>query len=101
MPYVLHANRSAIEPKITELARYLDLKDPSFDAFFDWVVNLRAEIGIAPRLLDIGIDDSDAKLIGEEGRGRPHRRTNPITFSPAQYSALFRNAVNGEFNAIV
>ena len=25
MPYVLQANRSAIEPKIIELARYLDL----------------------------------------------------------------------------
>ncbi|WP_435218166.1 iron-containing alcohol dehydrogenase [Luminiphilus sp. nBUS_07] len=100
MPYVLHANRSAIEPKITELARYLNLKDPSFDAFFDWVVNLRTEIGIAPRLLDIGIDDSDAELIGEEAAVDPTAATNPIAFSPAQYSALFRNAVNGEFNAI-
>ena len=77
MPYVLHANRSAIEPKITELARYLDLKDPSFDTFFNWVLELRAEIGIAPRLLDIGIDDSDAELIGEEAAVDPHRRHQP------------------------
>jgi alcohol dehydrogenase class IV len=80
MPYVLHANRSAIEPKITELARYLDLKDPSFDAFFDWVLNLRTEIGIAPRLLDIGIDDSDAEAYWRRGRGRPHRRNQPHCF---------------------
>ena len=76
------------------------MKDPSFDAFFDWVLNLRTEIGIAPLLLDIGIDDSDAKLIGEEAAVDPTAATNPIAFSPAQYSALFRNAVNGEFNPI-
>ena len=40
------------------------------------------------------------ELIGEEAAVDPTAATNPITFSPAQYSALFRNAVNGEFNPI-
>ena len=37
MPYVLVFNRTAIEDKITALARYLDLPDPSFQAVVDWV----------------------------------------------------------------
>ncbi len=46
MPYVLVFNRPAIETKMTALARYLDLPDPSFLGVLDWILSLREEIGI-------------------------------------------------------
>ena len=41
MPYVLRANQSVIASRIGLLARYLELPDPSFDSFLDWVLEMR------------------------------------------------------------
>ena len=95
MPYVLQANRSATAGKLTGLARALDFANPSFDAFFERVLLLREEIGIPKRLCDIGIDASEAILVGERAVVDPTATTNPIAFTAEQYSALFRDAVEG------
>ncbi|MEE8534339.1 MAG: iron-containing alcohol dehydrogenase, partial [Alphaproteobacteria bacterium] len=57
MPYVLDFNRAAIEERLTALARYLDLADPSFDAVKSWVLGLRRDLGIAHTLADLGVRD--------------------------------------------
>jgi len=95
MPYVLQANRSAIAGKLTDLARALDIANPSFDAFFELVMVLRGQIEIPERLLDIGIDATESVLIGELAVLDPPAATNPVTFSAGQYSALFCDAVEG------
>jgi len=95
MPYVLQANRSAIAGKLTDLARALDIANPSFDAFFERVMVLREQIEIPERLLDIGIDANESVLIGELAVLDPPAATNPVAFSAGQYSALFRDAVEG------
>ena len=100
MPYVLHANRSALDTKLQSLARALDLANPGFDSFLKWVLALRTEIGIPPCLRDIGIDTSEADFIGERAAEDPPAATNPISFTALQYSALFRNAVDGEFHDV-
>ena len=46
MPYVLAWNRRAIDDKMVRLAAYLGLQRQSFDGFLDWVLQLRADIGI-------------------------------------------------------
>ena len=43
-------------------ARYLELPDPSFDSFLDWVLEMRA--GIPHTLTQIGIDAKEAERIG-------------------------------------
>ncbi|GIT49489.1 MAG: hypothetical protein Ct9H300mP14_14170 [Gammaproteobacteria bacterium] len=40
MPYVLKANRPAIESRIERLGRYIGLSDTGFDSFMDWVLSL-------------------------------------------------------------
>ena len=99
MPYVLQANRSAIAGKLTDLARALDIANPSFDAFFERVMVLRGQIEIPERLLDIGIDATESVLIGELAVLDPPAATNPVTFSAGQYSALFRDAVEGNLTS--
>ncbi len=95
MPYVLQANRSAIEDRITSLSRYLNLPQPSFAAFLEWILALREEIGIPHTLSAIGIDDAQAELVARMAVVDGSSASNPIAFSQAEYAQIFRNAVVG------
>lgn len=95
MPYVLAANRPEIDPILTRCARYLDLAQPDADGLLQWVLMLRQRLQIPDTLSAIGIDDQHAQQIGEAARQDPSAATNPQPFSAAEYSALFRQAVQG------
>ncbi|MDA9981823.1 iron-containing alcohol dehydrogenase [Gammaproteobacteria bacterium] len=95
MPYVLLANRTAIEDRIVRLSRYLDLADTSFDGFVNWVVRLREQIGIPNDLAALGIDDDQLRTIGSMAVQDPTAATNPIQFSAAEYTALVSRALSG------
>ena len=94
MPYVLMANRVAIEQPIARLARYLEL-EPDFDSFLQWVMDLRAQINIPNDLSQIGIDDARVDEIGEMAVADPTAGTNPIQFDAARYSKIATKAVKG------
>ncbi len=94
MPYVLVANRSAIEKPVARLSRYLGLEE-GFDSFLKWIMALRSEVNIPNTLRDIGIDDTRAAEIGEMAEADPSAGTNPIQFDAAAYTAIAINAVNG------
>lgn len=95
MPYVLQANRSAIEEPMARLARYLDLPKGGFDGVLDWVLSLRDGVGIPNRLADIGIDDQQVERVGKMAADDPSAGSNPIAFDAAQYSYLFVKALEG------
>ncbi len=94
MPYVLKANYSAIKDRIPRLARYLDL-DPSFDAFLNWVLSIREEIGIHHQLSAIIPEDSRLTEIGEMAVVDPSAGTNPILHDAKAYAEIARSAYNG------
>ena len=95
MPYVLIANRQAIEPRIIHLARSVDIPNASFDSFLEWVLALRETVSIPQNLEDLGIDDNQADLIGKMAEVDPSGGTNPILFDASQYQSIFMNALNG------
>jgi alcohol dehydrogenase class IV len=95
MPYVLKANQSVIEERISRLARYLDL-DPSFDAFMDWILTLRKEVGIHHKLSAIIPDDSRLSEIGEMAVLDGAAGTNPILYDAVEYTKIASNAFHGE-----
>ena len=95
MPYVLIANRQAIEPRISHLARSIDIPNASFDSFLEWVLALRETVSIPQNLEDLGIDDNQADLIGKMAEVDPSGGTNPILFDASQYQSIFMNALNG------
>ena len=95
MPYVLTANRSAIEDRIGRLSRYLDLPVPGFDGFLDWILELRGRIGIPNDLAALGIDGGEAEKIGRMAVEDPSAGTNPIQFSAGEYTALLSRAIEG------
>jgi len=96
MPYVLKANRAVINDRVTSLARYLDLPQPSFDAFLGWVLSLREQIGIPHTLAGIGIDAAHAERIARMAVADASAATNPIEFSEHEYAEILCNAVTGQ-----
>ncbi|MFT5758726.1 MAG: alcohol dehydrogenase class IV [Alteromonadaceae bacterium] len=96
MPYVLKANRSAIEPRIERLSRYLELEDSSFDGFIRWIVTLRAELEIPHSLGETGIDIAQIEKIGQMAVNDGAAAGNPILFTAQQYSVICLAAINGE-----
>ena len=95
MPYVLKANREAIEERLARAADYLGLENGGFDGFLQWVLELRSGLEIPHSLTDIDIDDREAERIGEMAVADPSAGGNPIPFDAEAYSRIFRDAVHG------
>ncbi|WP_110970471.1 iron-containing alcohol dehydrogenase [Pseudomonas huaxiensis] len=97
LPYVLLANRSAIESDAARLARYLELDDASFDGLLPWVLELRGRVGIPDTLAELGLTGEDAALIGELALADiSSSETNALPLTAADYSRIYRNAVVGK-----
>jgi hypothetical protein len=94
MPYVLKANRSAIESTIEDASRYLNISG-GYGGFVDWVLELRQTVATPHTLNDIGIDDQRMDEIGEMAVADPSAGTNPIQLTAAEYTDIGRCAVAG------
>ncbi len=95
MPYVLKANRSKIESRIERLSKYMAFKEPGFDAFLNWVVSFREELGIPHTLASIDIDIEQAETVADMAVADPSAGGNPISFNAGEYKEIFINAVQG------
>jgi len=96
MPYVLTANFSAIQEPLSRLARYLDIKNADAAGAIEWILELRKTLGIPHTLRELGIDDQQIERVGTLAVADPSASTNPIRYSPEEYSAIFERALNGE-----
>ncbi len=96
MPYVLVFNRAEIEEKLTALARYLNLANPSFDSVLQWVLELRQRIGIPNTLNDIGVTEEHIETLAPMAEKDPSGATNPVTLDTQKLTALFGKAIRGE-----
>ncbi|HEY1561045.1 MAG TPA: iron-containing alcohol dehydrogenase [Caulobacteraceae bacterium] len=99
MPYVLVANRPAIEADAAWLAGCLGL-DASFEALTAWVVDLRRAIAIPATLADVGVPGDAAAEIARMAVEDASAATNPIAFTQAQYGDLFAHAWRGDLSPI-
>jgi alcohol dehydrogenase class IV len=93
MPYILMANRCAIEADAAYLARCLGLE--GFEGLLDWILGLRREVGIPHDLAAAGIDSGERERIGAMAVADPSAGGNPIAFSAEEYAKLFAHAVEG------
>jgi alcohol dehydrogenase class IV len=95
MPYVLAFNRPAIEEKMTTLAAYIGMPNPSFQTVLDWVLELRRTLGIPNTLADLGvtedrIDELTAKAVVDPAGG-----CNPVPLNESNLAQLYRDAIDG------
>lgn len=88
MPAVLRFNRPAIEDRIAAAAAYLDIAG-GFDGFLDWVLALRAELGIPDRLAEMGIGDDRFDEMAEMAVVDPTMGGNPVPLTVEAARALF------------
>ncbi len=95
MPYVLVSNQTVISGKLTRLCLYLEIDNPGFNSFLEWILELREALGIVHTLQDIDIDTENAALIGKMAHNDPSAGGNPLNFSTEQYKQIFVNAVKG------
>jgi alcohol dehydrogenase class IV len=94
MPYVLAFNRAAIEGKISRLAAFIGLK-ASFAAFLDWVLALRAELGVPHTLAGLRIDDRQFDRMSEMAPLDPTAGGNPLPVDAAICRRLYEQAYVG------
>jgi alcohol dehydrogenase class IV len=95
MPYVLKANHSEINRRITRLASYMGMANADFDGFMNWVLELRHQLTIPHTLAEIDIDEERAETIARMAIEDPSAGGNPIQFTAAEYHNIFSQAVNG------
>lgn len=95
MPYVLEFNRPVIENRLSRLAAWLELPNPSFAAVMDWILEMRSQFKIPETLAGLGIDDSRTDEIADMAAADPSTPTNPIQAGAAEMKQIFLNALNG------
>jgi len=95
MPYVLTFNCDSIEDRLTALARYLDLPNPSADAVIAWVLDLRKRIGIPHTLSELGVDTSHINQFSAMALIDPSTATNPVTMTQEGFEQLYDNSITG------
>jgi alcohol dehydrogenase class IV len=95
MPYVLAYNRPAIEDRIRRLAAYLELQDPGFDSFMQFVLELRRKAGSPHTLPELGVDDRQAERIADMAVLDPSAGGNPVPLDKAGAARIFAAAYRG------
>jgi len=100
MPYVLEFNRQAIDQKMTRLAAWLGLANPSFKAVMDWVLALRKEIGIPHTLKDIGVGHDRIDELSEMAAVDPTAGGNPLPIGVPELKRMFVACIDGRMAAV-
>lgn len=94
MPYVLLANRSAIEPTIDRLAAYTGIGG-GFDGFVEHIVAMRSDMDVPHTLVDLGVDPTAIDTIAAAAVDDPSAGTNPVTIDTDFAAAVFDAACAG------
>jgi alcohol dehydrogenase class IV len=99
MPYVLAWNRSALEDKMTRLAAFLGLPHHSFTGVLDWILDLRAKIGVPHTLTELGVREEHIAAFAQQALNDPSTGGNPLPMTAAQFATLYRNCIEGRLSA--
>lgn len=95
MPYVLMFNRPAIEDRMADLARYLELPSPSFGAVVDWTLALRAEFGIFHTASELGVEETRLDELAAMAEADPTAPGNPRPADAAAMRRIYDAAMTG------
>ena len=95
MPYVLIRNKEAIENKIVDLSRYLNLSNPSFNSFLDWILDLRKLLSIPHTLKELIDDDSNFEKMSVMALNDPSTGSNPIKLNQDDFLKLYQHSFEG------
>jgi alcohol dehydrogenase class IV len=92
MPACLELNRPKIVGVIGEAADYLGIKG-GFDGFYDYVLRLRADLGVPDKLGEMGVSDNRIAELTEMALADPSCGGNPVELNAENVEALFRACI--------
>ena len=96
MPYVLSFNKKNIEEKIISICDYLNLSK-SFDAFLEWILELRKELNIPHKLSDLieakkmNLDDLSKMALDD-----PSTSSNPKKLTINDMKVMYEHSISGK-----
>ena len=96
MPYVLTFNKENIEERIISICDYLNLSK-SFDAFLEWILELRKELNIPHKLSDLieakkmNLDDLSKMALDD-----PSTSSNPKKLTINDMKAMYEHSISGD-----
>ena len=92
MPPVLRFNRPAIEQKIGLAAAYLGISG-GFDGFYDYVLQLREELGVPDKLSALGVGTDRIDEMAAMAIVDPTAGGNPVELTLDAAKQLFRDSI--------
>ena len=97
MPYVLTFNKDKIENKIIKICKYLEFEEKSFEAFLNWVLNLRKDLNIPHKLSEV-IDEKDFDLdrLSKLALDDPSTGGNPKKLNLNDMKIMYQHSMSGE-----
>ena len=97
MPYVLTFNKDVIEKKIIKICKYLELQNHSFDAFIQWVLELRQKLDMPHKLSDvIKKEDFDIERLSKMALDDPSTSSNPKKMTVNDMKTLYEHSMSGK-----
>ena len=97
MPYVLTFNKDVIEEKIIKICKYLELQNQSFDAFIQWVLELRQKLDMPHKLSDvIKKEDFDIERLSKMALEDPSTSSNPKKMTVNDMKILYEHSMSGK-----
>ncbi len=96
MPYVLSFNKEDIEERIISICDYLKLSK-SFDAFLEWILELRKELNIPHKLSDVvetnkmNLDDLSKMALDD-----PSTSSNPKKLTKNDMKVMYEHSISGK-----
>ncbi len=97
MPYVLSFNKENIEERIISICDYLNL-NKSFDAFLEWILELRKELNIPHKLSDV-IETNKMNLndLAKMALDDPSTSSNPKKLTKNDMKVMYEHSISGKF----
>ena len=92
MPTVLAFNRRAIDEKIVALAAYIGIGG-GFDGFLNFVLSLRADVGIPDKLHDLGVGTERIDEMAAMAIEDPTAPGNPVPLTLDDAKALYEGSI--------
>ena len=80
---------------INRLAAYIGLA-PNFDAFLNWILDLRKELHVPHTLKDFGVGKENFAVMAKMAPEDPTAGGNPVALTEKDALMLFERAYNGE-----